>query len=540
MSKISFDDLPISEELKRAAREMGFEDATEIQAQTIPIILKGQDVIGRSQTGTGKTAAFAVPAVEMTDGEDKENVQVLVVSPTRELAIQSWEVFKKLYKYKSGVKAAVVFGGQPIDKQIKELKRGVNIVIGTPGRIMDHIRRKTLKLGNLKMVVLDEADEMLNMGFREDIESILSKTPEDRQTVFFCATMPREIMAITKMYLKDPKLVEINKKLITLTAIEQYYCEVPQSEKYRALVALLKEIGPHRSVIFCNTQRMVDELCKVLKRHGIQAEGIHGNINQKIRIRIMDNFKSGRTSILVATDVAARGIDAKDVETVINYDIPMNSEDYVHRIGRTGRAGKSGRAYTMACGRAQVMKIRDIERATKSHIVPHELNLEGIESMPHIKARVKIAEKPLINERQQRPDKVNVRKEKVRFNKDRPDSRESFGKLKKSNSAKIVINLGRKQNVAPNHVVAAIAENTSLSGGDIGKITTLPDATVVEIPAGTSEEVVGALKGSKIKGFFVNAKKDGEEFVNNGHTQNKPFHRRTEHGGRGKKIQHQD
>lgn len=494
MTQIPFESLPISQELQRAARELGFDYATEIQSRAIPIIMEGHDLIGRSQTGTGKTAAFAIPAVELTDGENKEDVQVLVVSPTRELAIQSWDVFKKLYKYKSGVKAAVVYGGQPINRQIIELKKGVNIVIGTPGRIMDHLRRRTLKLDHLKLLVLDEADEMLDMGFREDIETILRETPGTRQTLFFCATMPPEIMAITNTYLKQPQLIEINKGQPTIAAIEQFYCEVPAGKKAEALTALLHHGGPRKSIVFCNTQKMVDEVSRTLKRSDLNASGIHGRIPQDVRTQVMRDFKTGRVSILVATDVAARGIDAKDVEMVVNYDIPMNAEDYIHRIGRTGRAGKAGRAFTLVNSQLQRLQIRDYEHVTKSTIALRDL--PGIGPLPKMRDR-NDAGTYSEHDHAGRRTRITTESEKIPAGE---------APALKSGMTKIVINLGKKQHIAPNHIVAAIAENTSLAGREIGKIVMLQSSSVVEIPASHRQEVLDALKGSRIKGLPASGK----------------------------------
>lgn len=490
MTQTPFSSLNLSPELQRAINEMGFENATEIQAKTIPLIIDGNDIIGRSQTGTGKTAAFAVPAVEMTDGANKKDVQALVVCPTRELAIQSWEVFKLLYKYKTGVKAAVVYGGQQIDRQIRELKRGVNIVIGTPGRIMDHMRRKTLKLDNLKMIILDEADEMLNMGFREDIETILEKTPSTRQTIFFSATMPPEIMAITKRYQNSPKVIEVNKSQMTLSAINHYFSEVPSVKKPDALIELLKMNNLHKSIVFCNTQKMVDNLCRFLIKNKFQAVALHGGMKQNVRTVVMQNFKNCNSGLLIATDVAARGIDAHDVDAVINFDIPPNNEYYIHRIGRTGRAGKSGNAYTLVSGRSQSLQLRDIERAVKIKIIYQDIEIAG-----HT-FNLNSFENP----------------QEKGFNRERRPRKMSNGAAIRPRSAhngdtsKIVINLGKKQYIAPNHIVKAIAEKTSLSGTDIGKIEIFDKSTVVEIPSSHTQEVMDAMKGSKIKRLFVNVK----------------------------------
>jgi ATP-dependent RNA helicase DeaD len=498
MTQNPFSDLNISDELKRAVQDMGFGNATDIQAQTIPLILEGHDVIGRSQTGTGKTAAFAIPSIELTNGENKKAVQVLVICPTRELAMQSWGEFKKLYKYKSGVKAAVIYGGQHIDRQINELRKGVNIVIGTPGRIMDHMNRNTLKLNNIKLVILDEADEMLNMGFREDIETILKATPAERQTVMFCATMPKEIMAITKLYQKQPKLVEIDRDVVTLQAIEQYYCEVPAVKKPEALIEILKLHKPQMSIIFCNTQKMVDDLCLYLNVKGYDAVGIHGSMRQKVRTQVMENFKSGRSSMLVATDVAARGIDAHNVEAVINFDIPPNTEYYVHRIGRTGRAGKTGKAFTIASGRMQLVQLRNIQRETKSQLITLDMQIEG--------SVMGAGGEPGFNEI------VNTERVENNFQKAAPAPQNSFVRPRREypapsgDVAKISLNLGKEQYVTANHIVKAIAEKTSLVGKDIGRIELLSNSTIVEIPETHKQEVIDALKGSKIKGLFVDAK----------------------------------
>lgn len=483
MTQTPFSSLNLSTELQRAISGMGFENATEIQAKAIPLILGGNDIIGRSQTGTGKTAAFAVPAVEMTDGANKKDVQVLVVCPTRELAIQSFEVFKLLYKYKTGVKAAVIYGGQQIERQIKELKRGANIVIGTPGRIMDHMRRKTLRLQNLKMVILDEADEMLNMGFRDDIESILEKTPDSRQTVFFSATMPPEIMAITKRYQHNPQVVEVNKAEVTLSAIKNYYSQVPSTKKPQALIELLNKNNLHKSIVFCNTQKMVDNLSRFLLKNKFQAVSLHGGMKQNIRTVVMQNFKKANTGLLIATDVAARGIDAHDVDAVINFDLPPNTEYYVHRIGRTGRAGKSGNAYTLVSGRSQVLQLRDIQRAVKVKMIYQDVEASG-----------RSVDSEIIENFEEKP--AHGKK-----------SKKSAGSaIRSGDTAKIVINLGGKQHIAPNHIVKAIAEKTSLCGSDIGKIEIFDKSSVVEIPSSHKDEVIDAMNGSKIRNLFVDAK----------------------------------
>ena len=323
---VTFEELGLAPKTMQALDEMGFEQPTQIQAQSIPLIRSGVDVIGRSQTGTGKTMAFAIPAIEkINTHEEKPTVQVLIMCPTRELAQQGCEEIKRLTKFQSGIRPVEVYGGAPMDRQIVKLKRA-NLVIGTPGRIMDHMRRKTLKLDRVKLVVLDEADEMLSMGFKEDMETILRETPETRQTVLFSATMPPSIMALTKEFQKDPQVIQINKKQVTLDNIQQHYVDVPMGRKTDTLKLLLYYYNPSLSIVFCNTKKMVDEITESLNKSGFNAEGLHGDLKQSQRTTVMDKFRYGSTSVLVATDVAARGIDVNDVDYVFNYDIPQNNE----------------------------------------------------------------------------------------------------------------------------------------------------------------------------------------------------------------------
>ena len=373
MAKIPFSQLNLTPKVERAIAAMGFGFATQVQSEAIPLIRTGVDVIARSQTGTGKTVAFAIPAIERVDThEEKPTIQVLVLCPTRELAQQAAEEIRKVARFKTGISPVAIYGGAPIDKQCIRLRRS-NIVVGTPGRIMDHMQRKTIKLKNLKMIILDEADEMLNMGFKEDIETILLDTPEDRQTVLFSATMPPAILKLAKQFQKNPQLIEINKDQVTIADIEQSYIDVPHERKKDALVALLSIHEPKRAIIFCNTKKMVDELNELLTGKNLSVQSIHSDIKQSQRTSVMQSFKQGRTSILIATDIAARGIDVSDVDFVINYDIPTSTEFYVHRIGRTGRAGRSGRTITLCSGRREVSAMREIAQDTKSEIKRMEL-----------------------------------------------------------------------------------------------------------------------------------------------------------------------
>ncbi len=357
-------DAGIDERILRAVTELGFEYMTPIQERAIPMLMEGIDVIGQAQTGTGKTAAFGIPMLQRMDPENR-NLQGMILCPTRELAIQAAEELRKFSKYMHGIKMVPIYGGQDITRQIKALKGGAQIIVGTPGRVMDHMRRHTIKLADVKMVVLDEADEMLNMGFREDMETILSEITQEHQTALFSATMPQAILDITDKYQNNAMLIRVTKKELTIPLVKQNYFVVKNAYKEEVLSRLLEVYGFKRSIIFCNTKRMVDELAESLKNRGYQAEGLHGDMTQKQRDFVMNRFKSGGLEILIATDVAARGIDVDDLEAVFNYDVPQDIEYYVHRIGRTGRAGKEGMAFTFAYGR-ELYRIRDIERVCKT------------------------------------------------------------------------------------------------------------------------------------------------------------------------------
>jgi len=520
MSELLFSELGLSPEIQKAIDEMGFETATSIQSESIPLIRTGVDVIGRSQTGTGKTVAFSIPALEVIDThENKSSVQVLILCPTRELAGQACEEIKKLSKYKPGIRPVEVYGGVAMDRQIVRLKKA-NIVIGTPGRIMDHMRRRTLKIDNLKMIILDEADEMLSMGFKEDIETILKDTPEERQTILFSATMPPSIMSLTKHFQKNPKIIEIDSKQVTISNIEQLYIDAPMGRKMDALNLLLRFYDPKLSLIFCNTKRMVDEITEYLNRNGFPAEGLHGDMKQSQRTKVMDSFKFGKTSILVATDVAARGIDVNNIEYVINYDIPQNTEYYIHRIGRTGRAGKSGVAITMCSGRRQVYTMRDIGRVVKSEIKPLSIpSLNDIKEKSLVKnvslveevinSEIPAVYSNMVNELVEKGHSLEViAAAALKLNFSQQDSEISEIKpssnkprvLNDSGHTKIMISIGRDSRVAPNHIVGAITERTSLAGGDIGKIEIFDDKTIVGIPLSQSEEIIEAMIGCKICG----------------------------------------
>jgi ATP-dependent RNA helicase DeaD len=373
-----FSELGLSEALLKAVDKLGFEKAAPIQAEAIPLLMAGRDVVGQSQTGSGKTAAFAIPAIEKTDPQLRA-VQVLILCPTRELAVQVSEEVYKLAFFKRGIHALPIYGGQSYERQFHGLQQGAQIVIGTPGRIMDHMRRGTLRLNSVKLVVLDEVDVMLNMGFRDDIELILQSTPKERQTVFFSATIPRPIQQLIEKYSRDPQQVHIEQKALTVPTVEQVYYEVDRRYKIELLTRLIDIHDFKLGIIFCNTKRMVDDLVDHLEAQGYMADRLHGDMTQNMRDRVMNKFRKSGLEFLVATDIAARGIDVDDVQVVFNYDLPYDVEDYVHRIGRTGRVGRSGRAISFVSGR-ELFQIRNIERYSNARIhrarVPTEAEVE--------------------------------------------------------------------------------------------------------------------------------------------------------------------
>ncbi len=371
----------LDQRIVRAVREMGFEKLTPIQVQAIPYLLEGEDIIGQAQTGTGKTAAFAIPTLQKIDPELR-SLQTIILCPTRELAMQAADEIRSIARYMHGIKVLPVYGGQEIRKQITGL-RGTQIIVGTPGRVMDHMRRHTIKLDHVNMVVLDEADEMLDMGFREDMELILGEIPGEHQTALFSATMPRPILDIADKFQKNARLVRVASKELTIPLVSQRYYKVKSQDKDAACIRLLEYYQPRLGLIFCNTKIKVDELAEVLKKAGFQAEGLHGDMSQHLRDVAMGRFRNGSANILIATDVAARGIDVDDVEVVINYDLPQDNEYYVHRIGRTGRAGKTGRSFTFVSGK-EIFRIRQIERFCKTTI--EEKKLPGASKVLKAKA----------------------------------------------------------------------------------------------------------------------------------------------------------
>lgn len=362
---LKFEALNLSQPVLKSLNDMGFEEPTPIQEQTIPLLMDGKDVVGQAQTGTGKTAAFGIPLIEKLL-DNNEAIQGLILAPTRELAIQVSEELNKLSQF-TNVHALPIYGGQDIQRQIKALRRRPQIIVATPGRLMDHMDRKTIKLDNIKVVILDEADEMLNMGFVEDIEQILTTTPVGRQTLLFSATMPRQIQNLAQRFLKDPAFINVKSKEVTVPLIDQKYIELPDRQKFDVLCRLLDLQSPELCIIFGRTKRRVDELSEALKKRGYSAEGIHGDLTQAKRDTVLRQFRESTIEILVATDVAARGLDVSGVTHVYNYDIPQDPESYVHRVGRTGRAGRTGLALTFVNPR-ELEHLHFIEHITKRKV----------------------------------------------------------------------------------------------------------------------------------------------------------------------------
>lgn len=517
-----FEQLSLSPQTMQAVQAMGFTEATEIQAQAIPLVLEGRDVIGRSHTGTGKTAAFGLPVIERLD-KNLFRPQVIILSPTRELAMQICEEMRKFARFLPYVKFASLCGGQPMDGQMRQLKTA-NVVVGTPGRVMDHMRRRTLKLKDIRMVVLDEADEMLNMGFYEDITSILQDVPEERQTLLFSATMPPAILKLTKEFQKDPVLIEAAKGERTLAAIKQYYYHVPSGKKIDLLSLLLCHENPGRSMVFCNTKRMVDEVVETLNRAGVRCAGLHGDMKQSARTRVMDSFKSGRNSVLVATDVAARGIDVENVEAVFNFDIPSDPEIYIHRIGRTGRAGKEGAAYSFACNAAQVRLMRSLSQFAKCPIlqqpIPSVKELEEEQRaafLQNIKEEMSAApaedfsaflsalEEDGLTARQAAQSLLSLLYRERRHSlPDIPQIPEIKAPAPSSaKTVKLRLNIGRNVRLAPNFIVGAMVDGAGLRAKDIGKIDIRQDNSTVELSPQDARQVMDKMEQCKIKGAKV-------------------------------------
>jgi len=525
---LTFQDLNLKDEIIQAIDDLGFEEPTPIQKAAIPIMMTGEDIIGQAQTGTGKTAAFGIPILNSLSPESR-NPQALILTPTRELAIQITDELRKFSKYLPGIRSLAIYGGQPIERQIKALRTGVQIIAGTPGRLLDHIRRKTIKLSDVKIVVLDEADQMLDMGFLEDIESILNETPAQRQTVLFSATIPREIREIAKNYQKDPKTVKVVHEKLTVPLVEQFYYEVRPNEKLEVLCRLLDMEKEGLGVIFCKTKKGVDELVESLQSRGYFAEAIHGDLKQVQRDRVMKKFREGTIELLIATDVAARGIDVENITMVINYDIPEDLEYYVHRIGRTARAGKTGVSYTFVTGR-QINLLKNIEHFTKSKIkrkkIPTLIDLaerqremfkqriiSTIEA-GHLGAYQSMVE--MISEEYSSIDvaaalaKLIMEKERVGIVEeatDKFDIRDEHDSKSEAEAGmvRIFLSVGKRDHVRVGDILGAIANEGKIPGKKIGNIEMFDKYTFVQVPEDIADKVLKRITKMRIKGKKVNA-----------------------------------
>ena len=525
MEHLRFEDMNISNEICRAVLDMGFEEATPIQSQAIPVILEGKDIIGQSQTGTGKTAAFGIPLLERINPEDRR-LQALILCPTRELAIQVSEEFRKLLKYKDNIRVLPFYGGQPIDRQIAALRKGTQVVIGTPGRVMDHMRRRTIKAETVQMMVLDEADEMLDMGFREDIETILVKIPEEHQTLLFSATLSPEILDITKRFQKNPEFIKIVRKELTVPNIEQYYFDVKEKTKLDALCRIIDVYDPKLAMVFCNTKKRVDDLVEMLQGRGYFAEGLHGDLKQAQRDKVMQKFRNGTIEILVATDVAARGIDVDDIDVVFNYDVPQDEEYYVHRIGRTGRAGKAGKAFTFCVGK-EIYKLRDIMRYTKTKIQQQKLptlsdveemktniyleKIKGIIEEGHLTKYIHLVDRLMEEDYTSIDIAAALLKDHLSdVNADDIDALDDINlggtELYGGEGEKMVrlfINAGKKSKIRAKDIVGAIANEAGIPGKTLGEIAIFDEYTFVDVPNEFVRDILHGMKHAKIKGKRV-------------------------------------
>ena len=556
----TFQELGLSENTLKAITELGYEEPTPIQSQSIGLMMANKDIIAQAQTGTGKTAAFALPIIERID-PNAPGVQALILTPTRELAVQVSDAVSSYGKYHN-VRALPVYGGQPIDRQLRALRRGVHIVIGTPGRLMDHMERGTLDLSTVRTIVLDEADEMLNMGFVDDIEFILDKAPPERQTALYSATMPAEIVRLSRKYLRDPQQVKIAAEQMTVPLIRQTYYEVGGRDKIEALTRILDIEMPTSAIIFCRTKAMVDELGEKLLGRGYGAELLHGDLSQAMRDRVMKRFREEQVELLVATDVASRGLDIDHVSHVINFDVPLDPEAYVHRIGRTGRAGRSGVAITLVTPRERRM-LRTIERLTSAPVqrmrlptiadvvarrreafkdtlrdmiadhterggleqylvLAEELGEEYSPTELAAAAFKLLLSEPDLNA----ADPLSAPEPESEFDRrgrdDRRDrggrsrdggfdrdggrgNREPRGRsFREEGMTRLFVDIGREQGVRPADIVGAIANESGLPGRAIGAIDIFDNFSFVDVPDDAATRVLNALSRTQIRGVKIN------------------------------------
>ncbi|MFM1534063.1 DEAD/DEAH box helicase [Helcococcus ovis] len=533
---MKFNELNLSKELLNAIEKMGFKNPSPIQQQSIPVLLERKDVIAQAQTGTGKTVSFGIPLIEMVTND--KYVQGLVLVPTRELARQVSDELGKLAKYKNFVSITSIYGGSDMRRQIKDLKKGVNIVVGTPGRVMDHMKRKTLKLDNLKFLVLDEADEMFDMGFRDDMKTIIDETNSDRQTCFFSATMDNDIMEFSEMYQINPKKIIIKKEELTVSNIKQYYLEMSGNMKTEILNRLLNIYNPKLSIVFCNTKKMVDKLVMELTKKGYNVDALHGDLKQTQRDHVMKRFRNSTIDVLIATDIAARGLDIEDVDIVVNYDFPQQNDYYVHRIGRTARAGREGLSFTFLVDR-DYHKLFEIEKYTKAKIEKMELP-----TIFDVKQNTKVQLEEDILEKLEKEDDLSVYKDivnrllsngfslydlaaslvkiidqtqsskdyeelenvdfgkKFELNKSKLQSKKGK-KGQKIKGPKMFINKGKRDGINIDLMVKTIKKYTNIPTSDIGTINIMPNFSFVELPVDYLKYAIKDMDGKKIAGKIM-------------------------------------
>ena len=547
---MKIENIVLNNNIQRALDDMGFEESTQIQQEAIPLILEGKDVVGQSNTGTGKTAAYAIPILEKIDKELRVP-QALILLPTRELAVQVANEVRKIGKYMEGIKAVTVYGGADIREQINKLKGGAQIIVGTPGRIIDLIERHVIKLSELRIAVLDEADEMLKMGFREDIELILSKIDHPVQSLLFSATIPDDIRKIIKRFLNSPVYVKVLREGITAKEVKQSYFLVKHSDKVEALSRLIDTYTPKLTLVFCNTKKAVDELYNKLIDKGYNCDKIHGDIKQSQRLDTLNKFNNGLIDILIATDVAARGLDIKEVDLVINYEVPSKEDYYVHRIGRTGRAGREGASFTLVSAK-ELRKIEDIEKYTKKSIrkrtIPTVDKVNEVKQDKFIRGIVSVIESGDLGENIELAGKLMDKgydaetviaamiKKLVKFDlseeRDLNDflpERRKRGEVKLENTERFHVNLGKKQGIRPGDILGAVAGECDIPGYDIGEIEVLDNFSFFTASKDHKHRILDRMNRSQIKGMDVAvelSKEKKSRFAREKSTDDKSFWKR--------------
>lgn len=528
MQKRLFTDFGLSEALLEAVHAMGFEEASPIQTAAIPVIMEGADVVGLSQTGSGKTAAYAIPAVAKTNPAQKKP-QVLVLCPTRELAVQVAEEFSKLTRNVKGITCIAIYGGQAYDHQIRALRQGAQVIIATPGRLIDHWQRGTLDMSGFRYVVLDEADRMLDMGFREEMDTVLEEVPDDCQKLFFSATMPKAIQQLINKRAPGAKRIEVAHKELTVPSIDQRYYEVKRSAKLELLHRLIDHDNVHLGLIFCNTKQAVDDLVGHLQARGYSADRLHGDMTQAMRQRVLDKFKAGHLELLIATDVAARGLDVDNIEVVFNYDLPHDEEDYVHRIGRTGRAGRSGRAISLVSGK-EIHRLQQIIRYTKAQIrreAPPSLDEVEARRMDAVFGKLRtILEEGnyskcdlwidrLLEQGYAATDMLAAAIHMARGENKSTESgsmdeplREKRGIPEGNGWPKIFLGVGKDKRVRASDIKGAIIGESGIAPEDIGQILLFRKHSLVEIVPEQIDHVINSLRRSQIRNNKLIVRRD--------------------------------